>query len=257
MQRNRNKFNCLLIISILMMALILLGNVAVLIWGKCEKSNWLTLISGWLGFFATLGIGIISLVQGEKYTLMSCKQELICQLNKEFDLVVEFFSKICSYDAYTDSLKYLVGDYKNALLQYKSELSSLQATICDALLRIQLLNYSRNHLDEAVLKIDEIISWMEEYKKPLSDKCTKDDELTSFIQKIDSMAKKNVCVLSSIRNKVFIDYKKTIEEINACKNMMMLENLKKQILEQNAELRKKVDVQITKDMKILEDKYNG
>jgi glucan phosphoethanolaminetransferase (alkaline phosphatase superfamily) len=52
----------------LLLGIILFGNISILIWCNYNKAEWLTLISGWISGIATLGIGVIAVLQNKKYS---------------------------------------------------------------------------------------------------------------------------------------------------------------------------------------------
>ena len=56
----------------IILAMLLFGNIAILLWGEEEtKAHWLTLISGWISFGATISIGVIAFNQAKDYKKQS------------------------------------------------------------------------------------------------------------------------------------------------------------------------------------------
>lgn len=73
------------------------GNIVLLITLKNspqEQSAWLTFVSGWLGFFATLIIGIIAYKQNNKMNFLSRKQQAVFKISTIIDDFNQAFYKI-------------------------------------------------------------------------------------------------------------------------------------------------------------------
>ena len=60
------------------------GNVAYAIWGwECNKSNILTVISGWVSGLATLAVGCIAFFQSRKFAFLTQKTTIINKIEEE------------------------------------------------------------------------------------------------------------------------------------------------------------------------------
>lgn len=85
------------IVFIIIGVVLFLGNIALLITLRTfpqEQSAWLTFVSGWLGFFATLIIGIIAYKQNNKINFLSRKQQAVFKISTLIDDFNHEFYKI-------------------------------------------------------------------------------------------------------------------------------------------------------------------
>lgn len=250
---------------IVIMAAICVGlliNIAILVWGKAEwKSNCLTLISGWVGFLATVMIGIFTLLQSEKFALISGKNEMMSRINQEREKVLELFDTLCFQEKYINPLSLLVyGNISDkTIIEYKMQVSKLQSELTYSSVKTQTLFYTRNYIDDAIEIIDSLILLVGTYLKPIQDEriLYVDSHLSEFIDSIDKNSKSIVSKICYVRNKFLDGYEKTIQSIDECKTTKELEKLKEQIAKENQELRKKADDIIKQDIAKLKENNNG
>lgn len=250
-----------LFILIVVILALLVGNIAVLIWCKYEKSNWLTLISGWLGFVATLTIGLITIGQSERHALITRKHEIVCQVHQEKEKMIDIFGTLCSHERYINLFHWLLPDKdgvysEDRLSQYKMEVRVLQSGTISSSLKIQTLYLARTNIDKAIEKVDELLLFYSEYDEPLNDNWPRYDywKWEQLIKKINSNTMRIVLELCEIRNSFLEGYQKTIDEINACRSMKSLTELLSSIETENKKSKQLAEETIDKHIKSAEEK---
>ena len=87
--------------------LLLFGNIAVLLWGKEDcKSHWLTLISGWVSFVATITIGIIAFKQTKDYKeqndLFIQEQKDLMWRESQYNHVTKYIEQLMTFQREVD-----------------------------------------------------------------------------------------------------------------------------------------------------------
>ena len=97
-KNNNHQTICTVVISLLVVCLIGI-NVYFAIKSEGSNSNLFTAISGWLGAFATAGIGAITVFQNKNYQQRAYMQYQIDRILRARDMVHSNFKQFCSSDA--------------------------------------------------------------------------------------------------------------------------------------------------------------
>ena len=99
----------------LILLILLFGNIAILLWAdEAVKSYWLTLISGWISFIATITIGIIAFKQSRDYKeqndLFIKEQKDMAWRESQYNHLSSFISQLMSFQNKIDRFILIKSD---------------------------------------------------------------------------------------------------------------------------------------------------
>lgn len=140
----KNKLLWIRIAICIIILIALVGNFAVLFClsgNEQSQSAWLTLYGGWLGFLATLIIGIIAYQQSNKFTFESKKQNLISIITNYMRDIQEGFVNHVKVENLIDlhNMRFDIG-YMKIRNEKENEILKCELKYND--LAIELLNHS-------------------------------------------------------------------------------------------------------------------
>lgn len=230
---------------ILVGILLLLGNIAITIWanGNCPtKTDWLTLISGWISGIATLIVGIIAYLQNRSYTLNARKTEIKNNIKNEKIEILDICSKLTQFSRYMNLLGYKVENppTQKSELNYKFGLDELREFLLENTTRFQLFDYIPNNIKNIVDKLLE--KQMETYKEYMEVlNCNDDNQLSTLIDTINKNTLSWIGSIVKIRNDIIKELDDTIEELGKIQSITKVEEFIKCNKEKIQNARKDTD----------------
>lgn len=206
------------------------GNIVLLVCLRdCqqEQSAWLTLFGGWLGFIATLIIGIIAYKQSKRYTVITQKQEYTNLIRSEFNQFLHEFLEISKTNQYVDNLISLIQYYKagDVITQYvgyslkNSEIRDNLINYCNILQSYLYISNSCKPLCDTIIRFLKFV--MSNYNLKIRyyyiNELNKDIE--SGVKKILNF----IMDIHKIKNECAKEYNKNISEISTATNLIELQ----------------------------------
>lgn len=222
------------IVFMMVGVLILLVNIAVAIWGcntNPTKTDWLTLISGWISGIATLIVGIIAYLQSKNYSLHTIKFEIKNQINNEKQEILNIFNELTQFSKYIKLLNNVVIQ-KNTMkseLEYKLDLDVLREQILAITTRVQIFNYITDNMEPIVKQLEEILNETYDSYEQIKEHFNNDSKLSVIVNKITKKVMDWIKQLVKIRNNTLKELDDLLTNTENCKSIIEINSLSKNI----------------------------
>ncbi len=214
-----------------------IANFIYAIYGCDEnKSNILTVISGWISGVATFIVGIIAANQSSKYAFFTKKNELLENVKSEQNFFVEHSSKIINIDSYADLiLKMVLNDGKNVETDFEilGKYTDCLNTISDFSAHILGFNYCPLSSPDLKKNLDVLYKFiLNEFNPDKAPTLKGIAEAESFKKEYREKSKELLKLLANVRsarNQAIIEMQVLRKGIIDCKNIKELQSFESKI----------------------------
>lgn len=194
-----------------------------------NKSNLLTVISGWVGGISTIILGVITYRQNKVYTLFINKRDTVNLLREEYVRFLSTISKFYDYNYLTGFLiKLRLGPAeKNEIkeLQLVGNCNSLTSVLVQVSNEVQTFNYMPKNKKNILVKVVNLIDYVNSNYYNLVACFNYDNKLHKKIMKILDDIEKWCDEFYIVKRQIKLEIDELIDRVNKCNNHIELEKL--------------------------------